>query len=119
MTETLTCPADGCDYSGVQSSVLGHYSGKQDESHSGGYQHAKTLLNGDSGSTESTDTSSRESNTGGNPVFGSADPDGGDDDSTDDVMLPCGCEGYDPTEAPDKPFQVTCSSCSSTFRVTE
>jgi len=48
MTETATevyeCPADGCDYDGLKRSVASHYSGKKDDTHSGGYEHAKTLL---------------------------------------------------------------------------
>lgn len=34
------CPADGCDYTGGEHSVAGHYSGKRDDKHSGGYERA-------------------------------------------------------------------------------
>lgn len=42
--EIVTCPADDCDYTGPKSSVLGHYSGKTDGLHPGGYGKAKALL---------------------------------------------------------------------------
>jgi len=118
MTEKVTCPADGCDYSGVQTSVLGHYSGRQDDAHSGGYQHAKTLLADGETSTNTAETDSSDGGSG-NPVFGSADPDSSSKSEPEQVGLPCGCESYDPAEAPPKPFKVTCSQCGETYRVSE
>jgi len=64
MSKEVTCPAEGCDYTGVQSSVLGHYSGTQDDAHAGGYKTGRDLLEADSTTTTSE-----------NPVFGDIDPD--------------------------------------------
>lgn len=52
--EIYECPADGCDYEGVRESVLGHYSGKPDERHDGGYHDAKQQL-ADSQETQTPD----------------------------------------------------------------
>ena len=52
MTEIVTCPADGCDYEGVRSSVLAHYSGKRDPAHDGGYNRARTLIGVDGSNKE-------------------------------------------------------------------
>ena len=52
MTEIVTCPADGCDYEGVRSSVLAHYSGKRDPAHDGGYNRARTLIGADGSNKE-------------------------------------------------------------------
>lgn len=68
MTDSITCPADGCDYSGPKSSVLGHYSGKQDEAHRGGYEHAKTLLNDGTSQPAETPSVTTQSTGGDNPV---------------------------------------------------
>jgi hypothetical protein len=91
MTGTVECPVEGCDYSGPQKSVLGHYSGKSDGLHPGGYQKAKTLL-GDTQSSEpqsepdpepepestepdhSSGTQPREQGSEPNPTFGGAEP---------------------------------------------
>lgn len=35
------------------------------------------------------------------------------------VELPCGCESYDPDEAPPKPFKATCSTCGETHKISE
>jgi hypothetical protein len=56
-----------------------------------------------------------------NPVFGNVDPDADPDAglaADDSVELPCGCESYEPTEAPAPPFAVTCSTCGTSYRVT-
>jgi hypothetical protein len=66
MTETYTCPADGCEYSGPRSSVLGHYSGKQDDAHAGGYERARVLLDDDSGTETPSQTT--QTTSGSNPV---------------------------------------------------
>jgi len=52
VTEIVTCPADGCDYEGLPSSVLAHYSGKRDPPHEGGYNRARTLLDADGSNKE-------------------------------------------------------------------
>ena len=111
MSDNVTCPAEGCDYTGVQSSVLGHYSGTQDDAHAGGYKTGRDLLE-----TDSTTTTSE------NPVFGDIDPDADPDpepDTSDNVELPCGCDSYDPSDAPDPPYKITCPDCGQSWRVTE
>lgn len=35
------------------------------------------------------------------------------------VEFPCGHDSYDPTEAPDEPFAVTCDECGERYKVTE
>jgi len=66
MTEPFSCPADGCEYSGPRTSVLGHYSGKQDDAHAGGYERARILLDDtetDEADTETTQTPSQTTET--------------------------------------------------------
>jgi len=46
MTETVECPANGCDFTGLPSAVAGHYGGKRDDAHAGGYQTALDMLDG-------------------------------------------------------------------------
>lgn len=42
--EMIECPADGCDYTNLRTSVLAHYSGKQDDTHKGGYLKAQERM---------------------------------------------------------------------------
>jgi hypothetical protein len=73
---------------------------------------ADSTVDGDT--NDDTDTDPSDS-----PVFGSVDPDADPDpDTSDEVKLPCGCESYDESEAPDEPFFVTCSTCGTSYRVT-
>lgn len=77
-SDIVECPADGCDYSGFRSSVLGHYSGKQDEAHRGGYQKAKELVDSTEG-TPPEPSQSRERNERGTQASASdPKPAGGD-----------------------------------------
>jgi hypothetical protein len=117
-SETVTCPADGCDYEGFRSSVLGHYSGRQDDAHAGGYQKAKTLLDGGDTATETTETDD-SADTSSSPVMGDADPQETAQSDTNGVELPCGHEAYDPAEAPEPPFAVSCSECGKAWEVKE
>jgi len=125
----VECPADGCSYSGVKSSVLGHYSGKQDDAHAGGYQDAKQMLDGVEDGTAgaqaggsadtSADTDTREdtSESGDNPIVGNGTPDSTDYVPDGKVELPCGHEYFEKSEAPDPPFAVTCGECGQTVRI--
>lgn len=70
-----TCPADGCSFTGPKSSVLGHYSGKQDDAHDGGYPYAKQQLEAADGGSEGSPEGG-ESQDGGavkDPSFPEAD----------------------------------------------
>jgi len=107
MSKEVTCPAEGCDYTGVQSSVLGHYSGTQDDAHAGGYKTGRDLLEADSTTTTSE-----------NPVFGDIDPDTDPEPETESVELPCGCDSFDPSEAPQAPYKITCPDCGQSWKVT-
>jgi len=61
MVDLVTCPAEGCDEEGVKSSIAGHYSGSQDDRHSGGYERALFLIDSDStAATESTESPGAE-----------------------------------------------------------
>jgi DNA-directed RNA polymerase subunit RPC12/RpoP len=116
MSKLVSCPVDGCDYTGPHKSVLGHYSGKSDGLHPGGYQKAKSVLETDSepSSEPESDPETQpepESTTdrvAENPTFGSADPrpepepdpepsEQSQDDSPEGeyVCLSCGGEVYD------------------------
>jgi len=114
MSETITCPAKGCDYNGLKKSVLGHYSGKQDDAHAGGYEKAKQLLNGDTEATE-TSTETSDSSGGSNPTMGNGETEPDDNG----VELPCGHEKHYPDEAEhEPPYRVTCESCGEAWRWT-
>lgn len=119
--ETVTCPAEGCDYDGFKSSVLGHYSGRQDDAHAGGYQKAKTLLDSGDTTQETTETAETDdsTDTSDSPVMGDADPDATTEPDTEGVELPCGHESYNASEAPDPPFAVSCSECGNAWKVQE
>lgn len=113
----VECPADGCSYEGVKSSVLGHYSGKSDDAHPGGYARARSLLaDADDPADEQAEDSADNQGGGGDPTMGSADP---SPDQGGSRELPCGHESYDPSEAPDPPYRVGCSECGDTWRVTD
>jgi len=139
MTQAVTCPADGCEYSGAKSSVLGHYSGMQDANHQGGYRKAKEIVEKNSGDGEfieddepdgsndkdelptggpSTKHAPDPDNSGGkDPVMGSGET--GNVESSDDVELPCGHESFNEDEAPDPPFGIECSTCGESWTVRE
>ncbi len=75
----VECPAEGCSYDGLPTSVKAHYSGKQDSDHSGGYRKAESLLEG-SDSPETTTETETDSTDGGetetepnSPTFPEAD----------------------------------------------
>jgi DNA-directed RNA polymerase subunit RPC12/RpoP len=115
MSKIVSCPVDGCDYSGPHKSVLGHYSGKSDGLHPGGYQKAKSLLETDSEPASEPDEPESDpkpeataDRVAENPTFGSADPrpepepqsepsEQPQDDSPEGeyVCLSCGGEVYD------------------------
>jgi hypothetical protein len=81
MTDMVECPADGCDYTGLAESVKGHYSGKQDGEHSGGWDTAEDLL--DETETESDSTDSGGSSTEANsPTFPEAEGNRSEDPQT-------------------------------------
>ena len=83
-SEMVSCPVEGCDYSGPRKSVLGHYSGKSDGLHPGGYQKAKDLLSSKPETTAEPEPEPQQPNTEpqskpqseatDNPTFGSAEP---------------------------------------------
>jgi len=115
MTDTVICPAEGCDYTGVENSVCAHYSGTRDDAHKGGYDRAKAKL-------EQRDESETQTQDSDSPVFGSVDPDADTDpepDESDQVELPCSCESYDPSNAPEPPYELQCTQCGKAWRVTE
>ena len=87
-----TCPADGCDYSGVQQSVAAHYSGKRDDAHSGGYHDAKAMMDSDSGSQD-TDP----------------EPDGGNNE----LDFPENPNATDDPEPETEPSRSRCPECGS------
>ena len=126
---TVTCPADGCEYSGVPKSVAAHYSGSQNDVHKGGYQVAIQKLEAMDSSTDTTDT---ESDTGsvsqssgsgdglGIPSTESAqEPSQEPETETDMHDLPCGHESFDLADAPEPPFAVSCDTCGKSWGVTE
>jgi len=130
MTQTaVTCPANGCEYSGAKSSVLGHYSGMRDDAHAGGYRRAKEIVEENSGDGEFIEDEpdgggGQGAEEGGSP--GEEDPIMGDgstsqqtDGSTHREDLPCGHESFNPSEAPEPPFDVECNTCGESWTVTE
>lgn len=62
---TVTCPANGCDYEGLHGSVCAHYSGKKDDSHNGGYEKAKGLIERQD-DRDTADRSAQRQETAGN-----------------------------------------------------
>jgi len=113
------CPADGCDYSGHREKVLGHYSGKQDEAHSGGYHDAKQMLSdsADGGIDNTPDDSPAEGSQ--NPIVDGGQPSSPEPSSEDEVELPCGHESFSEEDAPEPPFEATCETCDEDFGVSE
>lgn len=95
----VSCPVDGCNYSGPRSSVVGHYSGKQDDDHSGGYYHAQEVVPGDppedfdgNQSQTMSDDPKDDDSTEDNPAF-----DGPDADPPDgQVCTDCGNQLLEP-----------------------
>jgi hypothetical protein len=127
---TVECPF--CDKTGpTKEFIAQHAFTTGDEAHSGvNYQKAMMHLNTDA--TSGSSSLSADSDSGAdNPVFGDANPDtvgtstndpDGDTDSdsgANSVALPCGCETIDPADAPEPPYQVTCGTCGTTYKVNE
>ena len=95
MTEIVTCPADGCDYEGVRSSVLAHYSGKRDPAHEGGYNRARTLIGADGSNKQPEPAAEPEP----------ATADGGD------LSFP---ESPEPEPEPEPAAEPECPGCGAT-----
>lgn len=113
MSETIQCPVEGCEYEGVKDSVLGHYSGKRDDDHPGGYEHAKTLFDDDS--SPQTDSNEDPEPSNENPTMGNADPEPSEpQDNT--FELECGHESIDLSKY-DPPIAVTCDTCGQSWRL--
>lgn len=121
MSELVICPAEGCDYDGMRSSVVAHYSGKQDDAHAGGYYAARDLVDG--GDPEPEAKPEAKPNDGPNPTFGAADPtrdpDPDVDDDPDGLELPCGHETVARSDLPELPCNVTCETCGQTWGLRE
>lgn len=62
MSSEVECPVEGCDYSGLRDSVLGHYSGSRDGNHSGGYFVAEQRVPRQTDSQDQEQSSTSESN---------------------------------------------------------
>ena len=125
MTDEITCPAEGCDYSNVAESVAGHAQAKRDAPHKGiSYRNVMDEHSGNGSESRQSSTSgsspSSTSTNGDNPTVGSGDSGGGtqaDTGGSDAVELPCGHESFDPAEAPDTPFVIGCETCGETWQV--
>jgi len=138
MSQMVSCPVDGCDYKGSIKQVKGHWGGSQDDAHSGAFHKAfngegkqynngmghkavgpnDTAVNADNTSSTTSSTTAQQSGAGANPTMpdgdGSPEP---NQSNTEKVDLPCGHDSYDPSEAPEKPFRITCTDCKQTWRV--
>lgn len=103
---SFECPADGCDYSGLKTSVASHYQAITDGKHPGSRSDCLQIFE-DSESTNAGESVDESTNTAQseNPTFGSADPvqepepepGSGDCGSQPEeyVCLACGGEVYD------------------------
>lgn len=56
---------------------------------------------------------------GSNPAFDGPSPDTSTSAASGSVELPCGDESYDPADAPNPPFKVSCGACGKSWRVTD
>ena len=99
-SEVIECPASGCEYTGVRTSVLAHYSGKQDDVHKGGYLKAQERMeNADViGTVDSDDGDEIEDSDGKNPIMG---------DGPDKPV-----SGFDTGSETDTDADPICPSCS-------
>jgi len=70
MSDTYSCPAEGCDYGPLPlQSVCGHYGGKTDGAHAGGYEVCRRMLADDaSGSKDKDSTGDSPSGAGTQPA---------------------------------------------------
>jgi hypothetical protein len=101
--DPITCPAEGCEYTGLPSSVLAHYSGKQDDQHVGGYFKAQQKIAGaePAGGADAEPEAGPEagSKPAENPIMGDANPKGPpnatDDSAGDRGERPDGCPDCD------------------------
>jgi len=128
MTQKVTCPAEGCDESGLPESVAGHAQGKRDDAHSGltytgvlaevgTEQPAESTDEPDTDEQSEADSEAEHGQTGLSfPENPDADDDRGEQ-ASDMVDLPCGHESYNEAEAPDPPFGVSCESCGKSWVV--
>jgi len=97
MSYNVECPAEECEYTGTAESVCGHYGGKRDEKHSGGYEVARRKID-----YEQSDSDPRPR--GSNPIMSNADSekttesDSEEADSEELLCLECGGELVDFTQ---------------------
>lgn len=128
MTDELyECPAEGCDYGPLpMRSVLGHFSGKSDEPHSGGWNSAKGMLQ-DTGPVAHQQAPEDPPDAGGSddpaPDGGGAHPaeqapqpqdTGGASGGSE--SLPCCGETVEAGSLPDEPAVLKCNSCGQKVR---
>jgi len=94
MSYEVECPAEGCDYTGTAESVCGHYGGKRNDIHAGGYEIARRKIDYEQ---PDTDPRPRESN----PIMSdsnnenSTEPDSEEPDSEELSCLECDGELVD------------------------
>jgi len=100
MSHMVDCPADGCDYSGPKSSVLGHYSGKRDDAHTGGYLEAKEMIDGGAMVTESGEDTSQTDSEGSTLNIPGSDKDTSQADTGDNSDPECPSCGSGPESDP-------------------
>jgi len=125
MTDIHECPVDGCEYTGVKSSVQAHYSGKQDEQHAGGYERARMIIDGQAEPADPTPSDTDETpsepdtpDTSDSPVHDHPPVESGQSGGTNAACPHCG-DSLGVTEAQARELidqgKDTCGNCGKTI----
>jgi hypothetical protein len=104
------CPVEGCNYTGVPRSVAAHYSGKQDDDHSGGYHDAKAMIEGRYDATQEDMPGGFDP--GGSQTKTLSDPE--DDGGSSELDFPENPDASDPDPEPEtETSRSRCPECGS------
>lgn len=110
----VTCPVDGCTYSGLPDSVAGHYGGSQDNAHSGNFSDCMSLLDTeppvDSEAAQSAPEAGGEQS-GTNPLKEGPPVDESVGSADADECPECGVTGD--TSAFDDGDRIECEGCGT------
>jgi len=107
----VQCPAKGCDFEGPNAKQ--HWGGKRDDAHSGSFYEALNSTN----QNTTNEPNEPDGPVGKDPVMGGGDT--SNVGTSDDVELPCSHESFNPDEAPEPPYEVSCSTCGESWTVSK
>lgn len=108
MSDIRVCPADGCGYRGDEEQLTGHWGGS-DGPHEGPFPGLERAPDPDPEPDPEPERAPADADNPTMPAGSSTRT------TTDGVELPCGHETFDPSRAPEPPFNVICETCGESY----